>query len=67
LREQLTAVINDFSERFRKENRAGIGPIEDALVNTDPQSLQCILANLLENALKYTEPGGKVTISATLG
>ncbi len=67
LREQLTAAINDFSDRFN-EKKIGleIGPIEDALVNTDPQSLQCILANLLENALKYTEPGGKVTLSSKL-
>lgn len=67
LREQIAVATSDFSDRFdEKKIQLEIGPIEDALVNTDRQSLQCILANLLENALKYTEPGGKVTLACQL-
>jgi len=67
LREQIAAATSDFSDRFdEKKIQLEIGPIEDALVTTDRQSLQCILANLLENALKYTEPGGKVTLTCQL-
>ncbi len=60
-------VFSDFKERFReKKIELEIDTIEDAVVSTESQSLQCILTNLLENALKYTEPGGKVSISCRL-
>lgn len=34
-------------------------------VNTDPDRLRQILANLVQNALSHTPPGGRVTISAS--
>jgi len=67
LRQQIMTVFSDFKERFReKKIELEIDTIEDAVVGTDSQSLQCILTNLLENALKYTEPDGKVSISCIL-
>ena len=67
LRQQIMTVFSDFKERFReKKIEREIDTIEDAVVGTDSQSLQCILTNLLENALKYTEPDGKVSISCIL-
>jgi hypothetical protein len=34
------------------------------LVNVDPSAVRRILDNLLQNALRYTPPGGQVTVSA---
>ncbi len=67
LQEQIANAVSEFSERFAEKNiNLEVTTIEDALAVTDRESLQCILANLLENALKYTEPGGKVTVSCQL-
>ncbi len=60
-------VFSDFKERFsEKKIELEIDTIEDAVVSMESQSLQCILTNLLENALKYTEPNGIVSISCRL-
>lgn len=40
-------------------------PAGDLSMMTDPDRLEQVLNNLLENALKYTEGGGKVTVSAS--
>ncbi len=36
---------------------------EAVWVNADPDRLELVLGNLLDNAAKYTEPGGLVTVS----
>jgi two-component system, OmpR family, phosphate regulon sensor histidine kinase PhoR len=40
------------------------GPIEPPMVRADPRALEQVLVNLLENAAKYTEPGGRVEVRA---
>jgi signal transduction histidine kinase len=36
---------------------------EPVWVTADPERLELVLGNLLDNAAKYTEPGGRVTVS----
>jgi PAS domain S-box-containing protein len=40
------------------------GPPRGLVVNGDPARLTQVLANILSNAAKYTDPGGRVQISA---
>jgi two-component system OmpR family sensor kinase len=35
----------------------------EVIVNADMQRIKQLLLNLLDNAIKYTEPGGKITLS----
>jgi signal transduction histidine kinase/CheY-like chemotaxis protein len=39
-------------------------PDEEVLLDGDPVRIEQIIVNLLNNAAKYTDPGGKITLSA---
>ena len=41
-------------------------PVEKILINADPVRMNQIVANLLNNAAKYTERGGRVEVSSRL-
>jgi signal transduction histidine kinase len=41
-------------------------PSEDIFLDADLVRLSQVFSNLLDNAAKYTEPGGKIELSATL-
>ena len=51
----------DFEHQgLRLQLESGAGPL---WVTADPERLELVLRNLLDNAAKYTEPGGRVTVS----
>ena len=41
-------------------------PIQPAIVRADPEKLQQVVVNLLDNAIKYSPQGGAVTVSASV-
>jgi len=49
----------------QRRSAVGLDVPEDLLVRADRAALGRILANLLDNALKYTEPGGRAGVRAT--
>lgn len=62
----LREVLGEFSDLFEEKGiELNADSIQSARISGDRDSLHRMLANLLENALNYTEPGGKVTVSLT--
>jgi signal transduction histidine kinase len=62
--------LNEVSEKFQPMAREkGITlkvetPLEMPSIEADGDALEQVLGNLLDNALKFTPPGGEVTLSA---
>jgi len=56
-------LLQDYHERFtEKELLASVAHHGPARVRADARALEQILVNLVDNAIKYTEPGGSVTV-----
>jgi two-component system sensor histidine kinase TctE len=64
----LQSIVNEVAARFfDRALQSGIDLGVDAtpvLIRADPSLLDDLLSNLVDNALKYTSPGGSVTASA---
>lgn len=64
---QLTECILGFEEVWeRKEIEMDIDMLEEVFVVSDPSLLELVWNNLLSNALKFTEPGGRIKITQSL-
>jgi signal transduction histidine kinase len=56
--------VEEFEDRFNEKRISLIAEeIQPASVIGDPDSLHRMLSNLIENALRYTNEGGRVTVS----
>lgn len=67
LDELVEDVVEEFSALFRARNvNLNLGHVDRCMVNGNPADLQRLLANLLKNALTYTDPGGSVEVELRL-
>lgn len=62
-REITERVLKQLTSRFEKKRQTAELKIEALSVNADPNRLEQVLINLLDNASKYTPEGGKITVS----
>ena len=56
-------LVLDLEEKAAEKNVALVVEGEDVILQTDDALLERAMYNLLDNAVKYNKPGGKVTIS----
>lgn len=59
----IKSTVREFSDRFEKKKITLCTESDlSYIVYAEEESLRCVLTNLLENSLKYTEPNGCVTV-----
>ena len=68
LQEALYAAVHGFREEAAQRQIAlqVIPPPAPIPIDADPDALQQMLLNLVSNAIKYSKPGGRVSVSATV-
>jgi two-component system, OmpR family, sensor histidine kinase BaeS len=54
--------VGVFSDRFAKKGIVLTWEAEAVVVDGEPKRLEQIVVNLLSNALRYTDPGGRVSV-----
>ncbi len=66
LTELFAAIVRDWGKKFTEKRLSlEVGSAPDcSLIRADETRLQEIIYNLLDNALKYTAPGGKIRLQA---
>ena len=68
VRESIANAVDEVRPLFvEREHTLHLDLSPDAMVvQADPVRLEQVFANLLHNAAKYTEPGGKITVTAAV-
>ena len=65
-RQLIGTAVQAARDGYRAEGVALIqGPVGDAVLSVDPERIQQVMGNLLDNALRHTPTGGTVTVSST--
>ncbi len=61
-------VLNEYLEKAREKRQDLTGelPLSGLRILGDPEMFRSIMGNLVDNAVKYTPPGGKIRIAAQL-
>jgi len=63
----LRSILSDFKELFKTKSiqltEEGVPTVQ---IYGDGESIKCLITNLLQNALKYTDPGGTVKASLSI-
>ncbi len=62
VREVADAAWVEYRDRAGRNNIRFVAPASTATVRADPAALRQILANLFDNALRYTPPGGTIGV-----
>ncbi len=63
MKEFLAPVIESFRPVFTKSGITLTAELESVICEIDPDSFRHVIDNLLSNALRYTDNGGKVNVS----
>ena len=50
----------------REQTLTYTSPDTEIVINADLQRIKQLLLNLLDNAIKYTEPGGRITLNLNI-
>lgn len=60
----VTKLCEDFKGRAAARNTTLVNEATDLVVEADPARVEQVLSNLVDNAVKYGRPGGRVLISS---
>ncbi len=58
-------LVNDFEDLFEEKEITIVKKMEPTPIHADAQEIAKVVSNLLQNALRYTDRGGTVTVSVS--